>query len=61
MLEYPGFEQDYWSRTAIGIYIIGHDSLRLMNCLAYYDRSYYENINYFDLMGSVLNCLNEIS
>ena len=61
MLENPGFEQDYYSRISSGIYKIGHDSIRLMKWLAYYDRSYYENINYYDLMGSVLNCLNEIS
>ena len=46
------FEQDYWSRTAIGIYKIGHDSIRLMKWLIFYDRSFYDN-NYFDLMGSI--------
>ena len=46
MLEKPDFKQDYYSRTAIGIYKIGHDSIRLMNWLAYYDRSFYENIHY---------------
>ena len=46
MLKNPDFEQDYWSRTAIGLYKIGHDSIRFMKLLAYYDRSYYENINY---------------
>ena len=39
MLEYPDFEQDYFSRTAIGIYKNGHDSIRLMKWLAYNDRS----------------------
>ena len=34
MLENPIFEQDYWSRTALGIYKIGHDSFRLMKWLA---------------------------
>ena len=29
-LEVPDFEQNYWSRTATGIYKIGHDSIRLM-------------------------------
>ena len=24
-----------------------------MKWLAYYDRSYYENINYYDMMGSI--------
>ena len=60
-LENSDFEQTYWSRTAEGIYKIGHDSIRLMKWICYYDRSYYENINYYDLMGSVLKCLNEIS
>ena len=30
MLEYPDFDQDYWLKTATGIYKIGHDSIRLM-------------------------------
>ena len=45
MLENPEFQQDNWSRTAISIYKIGHKSIRIMKWLAYYDRSYYENIN----------------
>ena len=53
MLENSDFEKDYWSRTATGIYKIGHDSIRLMKWICYYDRSYYENINYYDLMGSL--------
>ena len=53
MLENSDFEQNYWSRTAQGVYKIGHDSIRLMKWICYYDRSYYENINYFDLMASV--------
>ena len=61
MLKNPDFEQDYWSQTASGIYKIGQDSIRLMKWICYYDRSYYENINYYDLMGSVCNHLNEIS
>ena len=40
MLENLDFEQDYWSRTATGVYEIGHDSIRLMKLVAYYDRSY---------------------
>ena len=59
MLENPDFEQDYWSRTAEGIYKIGYDSIRLMKRICYYDRSYYENINYYDLIGSLCNHLNE--
>ena len=61
MLENPDFKQNYYSRTATGIYKNGHDSVRLMKRLIYYDRSYYENINYYDMMGSISKCLNEIS
>ena len=61
MLENPDFEQDFWSRTAEGIYKIGHDSIRLMKWLIYPDRCYYDIMNYFDLMGSICKYLNEIS
>ena len=61
MLENPDFEQNYCSRTAIGIYKLGHDSIRLMNWLICYDRSYYDNLYYFDLMGSICKYLKEIS
>ena len=61
MLLNPHFEQNYWSRTATGIYKIGHDSIQLMKWICFYDRSYYENINFYELMGSILSCLNEIS
>ena len=58
--ENSDFEHNHWSRTAEGIYKIGHDSIRLMKWICYYDRSYYENINYYDLMGSICKHLNEI-
>ena len=61
MLENLDFEQNNYSINSTGIYRIGHDSIRLKKKICSYDRSYYENINYYDLMGSVLNCLNEIS
>ena len=61
MIKNPDFEKNYWSRASTGIYKIGHDSIRLMKFNCYYDRSYYENINYYDLMASILTCLNEIS
>ena len=61
MLENSDFEQNFRSRTATGIYKIGHDSIRLMKFICYYDKSYYEIINYYNLMGSILICLNEIS
>ena len=62
MLENPDFEQDHWSRTAEGFYKIGHDSIRLMEKLIFYDQSYYDNMNYFDLMGTICKYLiiNEI-
>ena len=40
MLENPDFEQNYHSKTSSGIYKIGHDFIRLMKCIAYYDKSY---------------------
>ena len=61
MLENTDFEQNYWSRTSTGIYKIGHDSIRLMKWICYYDQSYYENINYYDMMGSICKQINEIS
>ena len=30
MMRNQNFEQNYWSRTAAGIYKIAHDSIRLM-------------------------------
>ena len=44
-----------------GIYKIGHDSIRLMKCLAFYIKYYYENLNYYDFMTSVLTFLDEVS
>ena len=61
MLENPEFEQSFCSRTAECKYINEHDSIRWMKWLAYYDRSYYVNINYYGLKGSALKYLNEIS
>ena len=60
LLKNSDFEQDYWSRTAQGVYKIGHDSIGLMKWICYYDRSFYENINYHDLMGCICKNLNEI-
>ena len=61
MLRNRNFEQNKYSITSTGIYRIRHDSIRLMKWICYYDRSYYENINYYDLVGSVCKHLNEIS
>ena len=59
MLKNPYFEQDHWSRTTECIYKIAHDSISLMKWICCYDRSYYESLNYYDLMGSVLKSLKE--
>ena len=61
MLKKPNFEQNKYSITSTDIYKIAHDSIRLMKWICYYDRSYYENINYYDLLGSICKHLNEIS
>ena len=37
MSEKTDFEQDHWSKTAIGVHKIGHDSIRTMKWLNYYD------------------------
>ena len=60
MLENSDLEQNFWSRTATVIYKIRHDSIRLMKWICYYDRFGYENINYYDLMGSICKHLNEM-
>ena len=60
MLKNPNFEQNKDSMTSNGIYKIAHDSFRLMKWICFYDRSYYENINYYDLMGSICKHINEI-
>ena len=56
MLENPNFEQSKYSVTSTGIYKIGYDSIRLMKWICCYDRSYYENVIYYDLMGSLCFC-----
>ena len=61
MLLNPNFEQNHSSIISTGIHKIGHDSIRLMKWRCCYDRSYYENINYYDLMGSVCKLLKEVS
>ena len=54
MLENPDLEQDFHSKIAESIYKTGHDSIRLMKCLAYYVRSIYENINFYDMTGTIV-------
>ena len=53
-------KQNYFSRTSTGIDNFGDVSFRIKKWLAFYDRSYYVNIIYYDLMRSVLKILNEI-
>ena len=60
MLKNPNFDQDHYSRTAQGIYKIGHDSFRLMKLLIHYYRSFYDNLNYFDSLGFICNYLIDI-
>ena len=61
MLENHDFEQGYRSRTAICFYKIGYEKTSLMKWIEYYDRSFYGNIIYYDLFGSVLNGLCKYS
>ena len=60
MLKNSDFEQDYYSGTATTFYKIAHDSIRLLKSNCYYDRSYYVNINYYDLKLSVLICVKKM-
>ena len=57
MLEHSDFEQNCWSRTATDFYKFGHDSIRLMKLICFYDRYYYENLNYYDLMASLVEAV----
>ena len=50
MIKNSKFEQNYYSRTPVGVYKVGHDSIRIFKRVAYYDRCFYENVNYFGLM-----------
>ena len=61
LLKNPNFEQNKYLITATGIYKIGHDSIRSMKWICYYDHSYYENIKYYDLMGSICRYIIEIT
>ena len=54
------FERKYCSRTAEGFQRVGHDSIRSMKWMVFYD-NHYENVIYFDLKTSVLSWLKETS
>ena len=60
MLENPNFEQNQYSITSSGFYKFAHDCIRILKWICYYDRSYYGNINYYDLMGSIVKYSNRI-
>ena len=60
MLENLKFEQNKYSITSTGVYKISHDSIRLMRRICSYDRSYFENENYYDIMGSNCKFIKEI-
>ena len=60
LLKNLDFEQNKCSLTSTGIFKIAHDSIRLLKWICYYDKSYYENIYYYDIMASISACLNEI-
>ena len=61
MLEFPDFAQNHYSISSFGICRVVHDSIRILKWICYYDRFFYENIYYYDLLGSICNHLNEIS
>ena len=42
MIKNLDFEQNNYSRTAVGIYNTGHESPRLLNWLIFYHRCFYE-------------------
>ena len=59
MSENLDFENNYYSKTALVLYKSGYDKNRFMKWLIYYNRSYYVNINNYDLMGFILKYINE--
>ena len=61
MLKKPDFLQDYSSELATGVYKSGHVSIKLLKWICYFDRSFYENLNYFDLMGSLCRYFIQIT
>ena len=51
------FEQDYYSRQQQVFTELDKTLLDFLKWLASFDRSYYENLNYNDLMCFILTCL----
>ena len=60
MIKNPDFEQNHYSRAGTSIYKTGHDSIRLMKRICYYDLPYYENINYCDFMGTLVKEITQV-
>ena len=52
MDQYADFERNSHSKSGIGNNKIGYDFSRFWEGFYYADTSFYENINYFDLMAS---------
>ena len=52
------FEQNYYSKTALDFYKIGHDSFRIKKSMSYYDKNY-ENFVYSGLLASLSNYSND--
>ena len=63
MLQNPNFEQNKYSIISSGVYKIAHDNNRIIKRICCYDRSCYEKMNYYHLMGSICKYLliNETS
>ena len=61
MLETPAFEQNGYSIISTELQKIAHDTIRLMKWICYYDRSYYGNINYYDLGGNLVKFTQSLS
>ena len=59
MLKNPNFEQNKYSITSTGIYKLGFDSIPIMKWLIYFDSTFYENLNCFDLLGSICKYLSK--
>ena len=61
MKKNPDFEDNYFSEIVEGIQKDGHYSIRILKGSCYAVRSVHENSKNFDLMVTVLTCLNEVS
>ena len=55
------FEQKKKFNNFNWLFKIAHNSFRIMKWICYCDRSYYENIKYYDLMVGICKYLNETS